>query len=127
MFAFAFLSATKHLFNWLCPTIGWSVGWLIRLVGRLVGWVTHSFDDSHVAPYWPTWPYFFICRAEIRDNIRRVDRTMVLTDQPMFVASSSVNYFDFYLSWLRSSALFATQGSTCFELTSCHFSLIGRP
>ena len=28
-------------------------------VGRLVGWlVTHSFDDPHVAPYWPTWPCY---------------------------------------------------------------------
>ena len=45
-----FLSATKHLYNWLCPSVGW-------LVGRSVGWsVTHSFDDPHVAPYWPTWP-----------------------------------------------------------------------
>ena len=27
------------------------------LVGRSVGWsVTHSFDDPHVAPYWPTLP-----------------------------------------------------------------------
>ena len=35
-----FLGATKHLYNWLCPS-----------VGRLVGWsVTHSFDDPHVAP-----------------------------------------------------------------------------
>ena len=25
--------------------------------GRSVGWsVMHLFDDSHVAPYWPTWP-----------------------------------------------------------------------
>ena len=24
----------------------------------LVCWVTHSFDDPHVAPYWPTWPCF---------------------------------------------------------------------
>ena len=40
-----FLGATKHLYNWLCPS-----------VGRSVGWVTHSFDDPHVAPYWPTWP-----------------------------------------------------------------------
>ena len=39
-----FLGATKHLHNWLCPSVGW-------LVGRLVGWsVTHSFDDPHVAP-----------------------------------------------------------------------------
>ena len=36
------LGATKHLYNWLCPSVGWSV--------------THSFDDPHVAPYWPTWP-----------------------------------------------------------------------
>ena len=40
-----FLGATKHLYNWLCPSVGW-----------LVGRVTHSFDDPHVAPYWPTWP-----------------------------------------------------------------------
>ena len=42
---FQFLGATKHLYNWLCS-----------LVGRSVGRVTHSFDDPHVAPYWPTWP-----------------------------------------------------------------------
>ena len=30
-------------------------------VGRSVGWlVTHSFDDSHIAPYWPTWPCFLM-------------------------------------------------------------------
>jgi len=32
-----------------------SVGWL---VGLSVGRVTHSFDDPHVAPYWPPWPCF---------------------------------------------------------------------
>ena len=47
------LGATKHLYNWLCPSVGWSVG-------LLVGRVTHPFDDLHVAPYWPTWPCF-IC------------------------------------------------------------------
>ena len=26
-----FLGATKHLYNWLCPLVGWSVG---RLVGN---------------------------------------------------------------------------------------------
>ena len=41
-----FLGATKHLYNWLCPSVGWSVGWS----------VTHLFDDPHGAPYWPTWP-----------------------------------------------------------------------
>ena len=39
-----FLGATKHLYNWLCPSVGWSVG---RSVGRLVCGVTHSFDDPH--------------------------------------------------------------------------------
>ena len=29
--------------------------WLAVSVGWLVGRVTHSFDDPHVAPYWPTW------------------------------------------------------------------------
>ena len=41
------LGATKHLYNWLSPS-----------VGRLV---THSLDDPHVAPYWPTWPCFLAC------------------------------------------------------------------
>ena len=45
----SFLGATKHLYNWLCQSVDWSVGWS-------VGRVKHSFDDSHVAPYWPTWP-----------------------------------------------------------------------
>ena len=31
-----FLSATKHLYNWLCLSVGWSV--------------THSFDNQHVTP-----------------------------------------------------------------------------
>ena len=35
--------ATKHLYNWLCPSVG-------RSVGRSV---THSFDDPHVASHWP--------------------------------------------------------------------------
>ena len=47
-----FLGATKHLYNWLCPLVGRSVGRLVCLS------VTHSFDDPHVAPYWPTWPCY---------------------------------------------------------------------
>ena len=35
------LGATKHLYNWLCPSVGLSVGWS----------ATHSFDDPHVAPF----------------------------------------------------------------------------
>ena len=31
-----FLGATKHLYNWLCLSVGWSVSWL---VGQLVGWL----------------------------------------------------------------------------------------
>ena len=46
---FVLFGPTKHLHNWLCLSVGW-------LVGRSVGRVTHSFDDQHVAPYWPTWP-----------------------------------------------------------------------
>ena len=32
-------------------------------VGRSVCRVMHSFDDPHVAPYWPSWPSFlsFLC------------------------------------------------------------------
>ena len=44
-----FLGATKHLYNSLCPSVGW-------FFGRSVCGVTHLFDDPHVAPYWPTWP-----------------------------------------------------------------------
>ena len=48
-FVFLFLGAIKHLFNWLS-----------LLVGRLVCLsVTHSFDDQHVAPFWPTWPCYY--------------------------------------------------------------------
>ena len=41
-----FLVAKKHLYNWLCPSVG----------GSVCLSVTHSFDNPHVAPYWPTWP-----------------------------------------------------------------------
>ena len=40
IFQICFLGATKHLYNWLCPLVGW-----------LVCGVTHSSDDPHVAPY----------------------------------------------------------------------------
>ena len=46
-----FLGATKHLYNWLCPSVGRCVS---------VGRVTHSFDDPPVAPYWPTWPWLML-------------------------------------------------------------------
>ena len=36
-----------------CISITGCVRWS---VGLSVGRVTHSFDDPHVAPYWPTWP-----------------------------------------------------------------------
>ena len=49
-----FLGATKHLYNWLCPSVGWLIG-------------NAYFDDPHVAPYWPTWLCFFknemVCRT----------------------------------------------------------------
>ena len=38
----------KHLHSWLCPSV-------CPLVCRSV---THSFNDPHGAPYWPTWPCF---------------------------------------------------------------------
>ena len=47
------LSATKHLYNWLCPSVGLSVCLS----------VTHSFDDPNVAPYWPTWSCFLVSRV----------------------------------------------------------------
>ena len=50
----SFLGATKHLYNWLCPLVGRSVGWL----------VTHLFNDPHVAPYWPTWPCLLDFRCD---------------------------------------------------------------
>ena len=50
-----FLGATKHLFNWLCPSVGqlvsWSVGWSVdRSVAEAFVWrYTRRI-------YWPTWP-----------------------------------------------------------------------
>ena len=41
--------------------VRWLVGWS---VGRSVGQVTHSFDDPHVAPYWPSWPCFFFYKGK---------------------------------------------------------------
>ena len=38
-------------------SLGWLVGWL---VGWSVGRVTHSCDDPHVMPYWPSWPCSFM-------------------------------------------------------------------
>ena len=46
-----FLGAKKHLFKWL------SIGWLVCRV-------THSFDDPHVAPYWPTWPCLLVFASD---------------------------------------------------------------
>ena len=37
---------------------GWLVGWSVGLS------VMHSFDDPHVAPYWPTWPCFSLLDYE---------------------------------------------------------------
>ena len=41
------LGATKHLYNWLCRSVCWLV--------------THSFDDPHVAPNWPTSVLGLVC------------------------------------------------------------------
>ena len=44
-----FLVATKHLYIWLCPSVGW-----------LVGWSGNEFvSRSTRRTYWPTWPCFF--------------------------------------------------------------------
>ena len=54
----SFVGATKHLYNWLYPLVGRSV--------------TQSFDNPHVAPYWPTWPCSFRvgCGFRVRDRVR---------------------------------------------------------
>ena len=36
-------NSTKHLYNWLCPSVGWLVGWL---VGWSVGWSPFYFFYS---------------------------------------------------------------------------------
>ena len=72
---FLFLGATKRHYNWLCPSVG-------RSVGRSVGLsVTHSFDNPHVAPYWPTWPCYFYSWIEIL-KILMLFMDALLTDQP---------------------------------------------
>ena len=56
-----FLGATKHLYNWLRPLVGWSVGWLV------------GNDDPHVAPYWPTWPCsIIVCGSFECVNMQKV-------------------------------------------------------
>ena len=43
-------------------------------VGWLVGRVRHSFDDPHVAPYWPTWPCSHLgpfCAGQVNGNQMR--------------------------------------------------------
>ena len=40
-----------------------------RSVGLSVFGVTHSFDDPHVAPYWPTWPcYLNLCHFQTKKD-----------------------------------------------------------
>ena len=67
-----FLGATKHLYNWLCPSVGWSVG-------LLVGRVTHPFDDLHVAPYWPTWPCFRYFHASLSLHVSIKELSLFIT------------------------------------------------
>ena len=42
IFCLLFVGATKHRYNWPCPSVCLSV--------------TNLFNDPHVAPYWPCWP-----------------------------------------------------------------------
>ena len=65
-----FLGATKHLYNWLCPLVCRSVCLS----------VTHSFDDSHVAPYWPTWPCFVPCGTKVGSEANK-ERWVVIGKQ----------------------------------------------
>ena len=62
-FRFWFYGVEKGEIIFRCdkaPLLAVSVSWLVgRSVGWLVGRVTHSFDNLHVAPYWPTWPCYF--------------------------------------------------------------------
>ena len=68
---FALLSDSRHYSSFFYmrqrTSITCSVRWL-------VGWsVTHSFDDPHGAPYWPTWPCLQFCQfhmCTIQDQSR---------------------------------------------------------
>ena len=66
-----------------------SVGWL---VGRSVGWsVTHSFDDPHVAPYWPSWPGYLSHRqVRLKFEIRFNDKSISIDVDGVYL----------YLNWL---------------------------
>ena len=110
---FPFLGATKHLYNWLCP---------------LVCRVTHSFDDPHVAPYWPTWPcssansfgFFGAPASEVTPFFRVLfvyDFQQILMDELSFRVHLRVNRrprdelrFQFHFS---SDAKISNFGSVC--------------
>ena len=73
-----------HLYNRLCPSVGWSVGR-----------VTHSFDDPPGAPYWPTWPCLKVYNLVDR-NFSRTGNVFTWrihswpTDQPTRIPSYRV-------------------------------------
>ena len=61
LYLFQVRKSTSYIYNRLCQSVGQSVGRS----------VTHSFDDPHVAPYWPTWPCFKVHqRTSITDCVR---------------------------------------------------------
>ena len=123
-FCITFLGATKHLYNWLCPS-----------VGRSVCWVTHSFDDPHVAPYWPTRPCYYIalCRLLFASSFSAIFLTRTPTflcywlifmclrrfglsdsaSTPLFLATDSFSV----LSWFSSAIIYLAGSSP--DLCKC--------
>ena len=96
-----FLGATNHLYDRLCRSVGWSV----------CRSVTHSLDDPHVAPYWPTWPLFF----------NRVIQTLHLTKMiwciwkrklPQDLTLSSLNFSSRLNTFFSTSATAKPEEST---------------
>ena len=79
-----FLGAPKHLYNWLCPSVGLSV--------------THSFDDPHCAPYWPTWPCFLAFSPVLS---QRESTSFELLDVIRIAPPSSVDRRKLIQTWLR--------------------------
>ena len=70
----------------------------------LVSRVTHSFDDPHVAPYWPTWPCFQSCYSfkmlfikKVAKQVESRTNTFYIYTIPIAV-SLPLSAFSFFLS-----------------------------
>ena len=75
------------------------------MVGQSVGWGVgrgkHSFDDPHVAPYWPTWPCSYLKEEE---KIEKNQFFLLLRNRRYNFETKSAKI----RSWVRATPLLIT-------------------